>query len=259
MEQVTSFLLENYGAFGVILLAIGGMAWIIIKELRHSNESLITAQQNMNEKFANSFSSSITSLSDKLTEDMREQNKALIKYVMQQQNIEMDKEHQKNLISRRNITYEINTIINNLRIELEADRVIVLEFHNSFVNTTGFPFLKYTVTYEKISKGSKTIQQNYQSSQFSSVATIAENVLNDRQHIFTLNNIEEIERICPIMMNDSTINRGVVFKGLFDNQNNILIGLIGIEFKGAMPDDYDRTPIIAAARTIGELLTLSKD
>lgn len=258
MEQVFSFLLQNYGAFGVILIAVGGLGWLMIKELRKSNETLINGQNKLANDLSTSIAQSITGLSENLTNDLRNQNKFLIEYITNRET-EKDRNHNENLINRRNVTHEVNNILNNTRNLLEANRACVLEFHNSFANQTGFPFLKYTMTYEKISRGCLPIQQQYQSTAFSSIAEIAENILSQPNHIYMLHSHEEIEKVCPIMLTDGRKITGLLWKGIFNSSNNLLIGLLCFEYTEKFYEGYDPIEVITAARNIGELITLSAD
>lgn len=258
MENIFTFLLENYGAFGVILICVGGLGWLMIKELKKSNETLIANQQKMSTDLSTSVAKSITGLSENLTNDLREQNKQLIQYIVNREHVK-DEKHNKNLIDRRNITQEVNSIINDTRNLLEANRAFVLEFHNSFANQTGFPFLKYTMTYEKISRGCLPIQQQYQSTAFASLSEICENILSQPNHIFMLNSHEEIEKLCPIMITDGRPICGMLWKGIFNSKNNLLIGLLGFEYTEKMYNGYDKVEIITAARNIGELITLTNN
>lgn len=259
MEQIISYLINTFGPFAVVIFVIGGASWLFIKELRKSNESLINKQHEYNKELTSGISDSITKLSEKLTDDLRGQNKQLIDYLLSQ-DVNKIALHNKNLLDRRNITSEVNTLISNLCIELGGLRVCVIEFHNSLFNQTGFPFLKYTVTYEKITKGCKTIQQNYQGSQFSSISTISEYVLQSHDHIYELHSHDEIDEIVPIMLYDGRTNvNAVLFKGLFDNEDNDLIGLLCIEFADKIPENYNKTSIISTARTIGELISLTNE
>lgn len=257
MEQLFDFLLQNYGAFGVILIAVGGLGWLMIKELRKSNEALIKSQAKLSNDLSTSVASSITILSTNLTNDLREQNKKLIDYIVKREQ-DKDRKHNENLINRRNITHEVNDILNNTRNLLEANRAFIFEFHNSFANQTGFPFLKYTMTYEKISRGCLPIQQQYQSTAFSSISEIAENILIQPNHIFIMESRNEIEKICPIMITDGRKVSGLLWKGIFESENNLLIGLLCFEYTDKIYDGFDKIEVITAARNIGELITLSK-
>lgn len=256
MEQVFNFLLQNYGAFGVILIAVGGLGWLMIKELRKSNEALITSQQKMSTDLSTSVAKSITGLSEKLTDDMRDQNRKLIEYIINRDH-QKEEEHNENLLNRRSVTHEVNDILNNTRNLLEANRACVIEFHNSFANQTGFPFLKYTMTYEKISRGCLPIQQQYQSTAFSSIAEIAEGILAQPNHIFMLRTREEIEKLCPIMLTDGRTINGMLWKGIFNSGNNLLIGLLCFEYTDKIYECFDKIEVITAARNIGELITLT--
>lgn len=257
MGQVMEFLLENYGAFGVMLIVLGGVAWFIIKELRNSNKALIDKQTELNKDMTSSIAQSMHDLSMTLTNDLRDQNKQLINHIIEKEN-NKEKEHNENLLNRRNVTKEINNILITLKSSLEADRIAIVEFHNSYANQTGFPFLKYTMTYEKINKGCMPIQHNYQASPFAAISDIAEDVLDQPNHIRRFNSKDEMLDVCPIMLTDDRIVCGSLWKGIFDSSNNLLIGLLYVEYKEKIYEGYDKIEIISAARNIGELLTLSK-
>lgn len=257
MGQVISFLLENYGALGIMFIVIGALGWFVIKELRNSNKALIDKQSEMNKDMTTTIAKSMQELSLSLTNDLRDQNKQFINHLLNNEN-NKEIEHQENLINRRKVTKEINNILSNIKNSLEADRVAVFEFHNSYANQTGFPFLKYTMTYEKIAKGCMPIQQQYQASPFSSISEISEVILEKPNHIYLIHSKDEMEEICPIMLTDNRIIVGSMWKGIFDSTNNLLIGLLYIEYKNKIYEGFDKVEIISAARNIGELITLSK-
>ena len=66
MQQVFTYLLQNFGPFGLILIVIGFVGWFLIKELRKSNASLIEKQHQYNKQMTEGISNSITKLSEKL-------------------------------------------------------------------------------------------------------------------------------------------------------------------------------------------------
>lgn len=259
MQQVFTYLIETFGAFGAILIIIGSVGWILIKELKKSNESLIEKQHMYNIQMTDGLKTSITQLSEKLTDDMRQQNKQLVEYLLNN-DIHKQDVHNQNLKDRHKITKEIDQMIDDLRISVDGLRVCVLEFHNSSSNQTGLPFLKFSLTSEKISKGCKIISPKYQNVQFSAILTVAERVLESENHIYVLNNKDEIDEIAPIMVYDgrSGLN-GALFKGLFHPSNNELIGLLCIEFPDSIPNDIDETNIISIARTVSGLVTLKNE
>ena len=87
MQQVFTYLLQNFGPFGLILIVIGFVGWFLIKELRKSNASLIEKQHQYNVQMTEGISNSITKLSEKLTDDLRDQNKQLVMMLIKLQHI----------------------------------------------------------------------------------------------------------------------------------------------------------------------------
>lgn len=61
-----------------------------------------------------------------------------------------NKEHDDGLIKRSNADMIIPPLLDNIRIELNASRVILFEFHNGGDNIANLPFKHFSATYESI-------------------------------------------------------------------------------------------------------------
>ena len=260
MESITSFLVENYGVLGVFLIVVGALAFFIIKELKNSNMKLIETQHELNKELNESLSGSLSSMASQLTLSLQTQNEKLIDHIIGSTK-QAQEDHKENVLERIAITEDIKEKIKEITILTQASRGLVLEFHNSFENLSGFPFAKYTCTYEYVTKGVIPIMQNISGLQFSSISGVVERIFDktNTDHIVIAHNIQELEEISPIMENFiKESSEAVLWKGLFNPNDHMLIGLLCLEYRNGIPDRIDKTDIKITAASISELISLSK-
>lgn len=260
MESITSFMVENYGVLGVFVIIVGFLAFFIIKELKASNSLLVEKQHELNKELNDSISKSLAGMTKSLTDSLQQQNDKLIDHIIGNAN-KAQEEHKENVLERIAITEDIKEKLKEITILSHASRGLVLEFHNSFENLSGFPFAKYTCTYEYVTKGVMPIMQNISGLQFSSISGVVERIFDksNSDHIVIAHNIQELEEISPIMENFiKESSEAVLWKGLFNPVDHMLIGLLCLEYRNGVPDRIDKTDIKITAASISELISLSK-
>lgn len=260
MESVTNFMVDNYGVLGVFVIIIGFLAFFIIKELRASNSMLVEKQHELNKELNDSITKSLTGMTANLTAALQSQNDKLIDHIIHINRHDAET-HKENVLERIAITEDIKEKLKELTILSQATRGLVLEFHNSFENLSGFPFAKYTCTYEYVTKGVIPIMQNISGLQFSSISGVVERIFDksNTDHIVIAHNAQELEEISPIM--ESFIKNGsesILWKGIFNTKDHMLIGLLALEFRHGIPDRLNKTEIKMSAAAIAELITLSQ-
>lgn len=104
--------------------------------------------------------------------------------------------------------------------------------------------------------------QNCSGLQFSSISSVVDRIYNpnntDHMVICGYKGEKELSEMCPIV---SVINKNstniVLFKGLFDTHNHLLIGLLVLEFKEEDVEELDKVEVKLAASAIAELITLT--
>lgn len=74
---------------------------------------------------------------------------------------EIKNEHDKNMLRRQEINTQINVILNNLLLQTNADRCMILEMHNGTNNIAGLPFVYVDATYSVTREGVESVDEDY--------------------------------------------------------------------------------------------------
>lgn len=258
-------LIQEYGWSTILIFFLIGIIFIGVK---YSIKKIENDVENVSDKIAL-----------KLSENSSEQNKILIgainkqheKYVniMNEQNSKMfniiiaakEKEldiHTNKLHDRIILTEDINAKLREIGYKYKADRVSILEFHNTSQNLVGVPFAKYSCNFEWINKGSISLQAKCQSLPFSMISCIVKdifesggcykqykdiNVFNDKSSgLFTV--LKEVH--C----------KSLIYNAIYDDKNNI-IGLLALEYHNQFDENIDMDDLRIDAENITVLLNLS--
>ena len=88
-------------------------------------------------------------------------------YIFEKYNEWQNKQHQEQIERRITNNAETQLILEKLMYRTDADRVMLLEFHNSGKNNSGLPFAKITCTYEMLNDSIYPIANEYQNIQLS--------------------------------------------------------------------------------------------
>lgn len=78
--------------------------------------------------------------------------------ILDKWNTKTEMEHQLGLERRQNADILVPNMLNNLLLKINADRVMLLEFHNSGMNKSNLPFFHFSATYEVIDEYNETIE-----------------------------------------------------------------------------------------------------
>lgn len=232
-------LFDKYGWSGVIAIVVLILGYYFVSR---SNKATTT---NINNGF------------DRLTENMVEQNKALIEAVTKsnektQDNLmklvckSMDKQmtefeqnkadlHDKSLKKREELGKKVDKIIFDILKSTKAQRVAVLEMHNSKANLDGLAFLWYDVQYEKQQRGISTLSEKAKNLQAINLRPVITRINEAKNHIITLdaNDIENIYDESTVLYAHLKELRvtNLVYSGIYNTDTNELIGLISIEYQ----------------------------
>lgn len=79
------------------------------------------------------------------------------------EHIEKVEAHDRALEIRQSIKPQIEALLDQTLLKLDADRVFVLEMHNGTNNTSGLPFIYAEMTYETVAEGIAHIDDDYTS------------------------------------------------------------------------------------------------
>lgn len=82
--------------------------------------------------------------------------------ILKEKKIEMEKEHSENVDKRLLADQMIPTILENIRLKYNLDRVCLLEMHNSTQNMNGVSFLYLSMIYEEVADSVDYITDAYQ-------------------------------------------------------------------------------------------------
>ncbi len=83
-------------------------------------------------------------------------------YVEEEAAVKQKAEHDYQIGVRQQIQPKIQSILEDNRILLYADRACILELHNGTNNTAGLPFIHASMTYEDDAKDIENIDEDYQ-------------------------------------------------------------------------------------------------
>ena len=148
MDVIFDFL-DKYGWGGIIMLAVGLMLFCI--------EKLIT------NKLTNDVTTGLEIVGKQLTDQISQQNDQLLNVIVTQQHKILDsilnrktideQKHNDMLFDKIKIAEEINVARKEIMWYHNAQRVYIIEFHNSNSNLSGVRCARYSCTYEWHDRG----------------------------------------------------------------------------------------------------------
>lgn len=151
--------------------------------------------------------------------------------------------HKKSLNKRSEISEKVDEVLFDMLLQTNAQRVVMIEFHNSKENLDGLSFLWYDIQHEKQQKGVSSLSAKAKNLQATNLRPIIYRINNEKTHIIHLGP-EDIENI----YNESTVFYAhmkeinvshVIYCGIYNTNTNELIGLIAIEFQEGHPYHED--------------------
>ena len=142
-----------------------------------------------------------------------------------------DQQHQEAIVKRLEADPQIREAIMDLRVELAADRVFIVEAHNGGTNLTNLPFLYVDMTYESTRNGMPQLQDEYKNLRLQRFAFC--NFIYTNNYWF--GSVEEIQDIDPPfyyrIKGDGVSYFGILV--LYGQYN--IIGAVGIEYSEGEP------------------------
>lgn len=157
-----------------------------------------------------------------------------------------EQRHKYSLSKREEVSEQVDEILFDILNMSHAQRVIMIEFHNSKENLDGLGFLWYDVQHEKQQKGIDSISTKVRNLQATNLRPIVKRVNNSKSHIIRLSakDIEDIYSESTVLysyLKEKDINvSNVIYAGVYNNETNSMIGLIAIEYQNEFPyhDDF---------------------
>lgn len=142
--------------------------------------------------------------------------------ILKEKKIEMEKEHSENIDKRLLADQMIPTIIENIRLKHNLDRVSLLEMHNSTQNMNGVSFLYLSMIYEEVADSLDYITDAYQYQRTGNYADLflemKKNgyvILNDMEHCEDI----RFKRITKRMVKNGT--HSAMFIPITNNEGRI--------------------------------------
>lgn len=236
-------LFEQYGWPGVIaIIAILIVYYFISKKDKNSLDtiktgfsSLTTTITRQNETLVDAITSS--------NEKTQERLFSLISKSLDDHDEIKAKHHKESLNKRGEVGELVDDVLFEILQIVNAQRVTLIEFHNSKENLDGLSFLWYDIQHEKQARGVETISAKCRNLQAINLRPIVKRVNNSKSHIIHLNE-EDIDNI----YNESTVLYShlkeihathLYYIGIYNNDTNELLAIIAIEYQEGFPYHED--------------------
>ena len=261
-KGVFQILIENYGLYGLIIaICLVCICVSIPVILNKQSKKMSTDFNKLGVDLSNALQKQNDGLINKLSETqdkLLESNLNIINNLLDQKN----KIHGTGLNLRDQVSIPIQNKINHLKDLYRANRVGVVEFHNSLVNLNGLPFLWYDLIYESIKKGTHSISMETKNMPFNILTPILLKISNGDIHVFNKKDIENFYNQSSVLYDFclkwdiSTIIASPIL-----NSDGGLVGLLSLEYHTDNPldfDDLDIADIESETKVISALLELNK-
>ena len=236
-------LFEDYGWPGVIAIVVILVLYYFIS--KKDKKSLST----INDGFTN-LTKTITTQNDKLVDAITESNERtqsrlfeLVSKSIDDKEQNKRRVHKASLSKRSEIGEYIDEELFDLLQVVNAQRVIMIEFHNSKENLDGLSFLWYDVQHEKQQKGVETISAKARNLQATNLRPIIRRVNNSKGHLCELDKdgIEEIYKESTVLYSHfKEIHAShLIYIGIYNTDSNELLGIVCIEWQEGHPFHED--------------------
>lgn len=237
MNSVVS-IFEQYGWAGInaviicIALFYGGK--YVIKKL---TTNMKTGLEDVGEKLTDKMAEQ----NDKLAEQLANQNDTLVKTIVDQQGQLLghlldnkqneQKNHNEMLGERMALTEEIKDGLKDIGHIHGAQRVFIVEFHNSNQNLSGTPFAKWSCTYEWCEKNVSSVQFAVKDLPFSGLSGAIAKLYNSHEQQLIYEKTEDLLDDCPALRDLFTKYPcdSIICTAMYD-RDNVLIGALILEF-----------------------------
>ncbi len=146
-------------------------------------------------------------------------------YVFEKYNEWNNKQHQEQIERRITNNAETQLILEKLMYRTDADRVMLLEFHNSGKNNSGLPFAKITCTYECLNDSIYPIANEYQNIQLS-LFPFTNLLLKQKYYFGDTEKLLEVDKHLYYKFKSNNINHFAccVIEGIDDALGALLVG-----------------------------------
>jgi len=261
-KGIFQVLIENYGLYGLVIAISLVAVCVAIPVMLNKQSKKMSADFNkLGVDLSVALQKQNDSLINKLSETqdkLLESNLSIINNLLDQKN----KIHGAGLSLRDQVSIPIQNKINHLKDLYRANRVSVVEFHNSLVNLNGLPFLWYDLIYESIMKGTKSISIETKNMPFNILTPILLGIQNGRAKIFNHRDVENFYNQSSVLYEfcERFDVHDIVVCPLL-NSDNELVGILSLEYSSKYPLNNNLIDILDIeneAKVISALLELNK-
>lgn len=256
IESLINFF-EHYGWSGIIaVLCVIFVQYLITKKDKKSINAINDGFNKMTDTIVHQNDSLVTAITQS-NEKTQERLFNLISQSLDEKDKEKQQLHNDSLAKRNEIGSSIDEILFDILQIVNAQRVVMIEFHNSKENLDGLSFLWYDVQHEKQQKGIKSISQKARNMQATNIRPIINRVNENPGHFCVLNQ-DDIESI----YNESTVLYSqlkelnvthLIYIGIYNTATNNLSGIIGIEWQEGYPYHNDMVDYYLLKEKAGQI------
>ena len=255
---------EQYGWSGLIGIGVViGVYYLLKSNFEKSSDGM--------EKGFNKLTTTITKQNSELVKAITTSNEKtqerlfeLVNRSLSDHSLRIEDTHNRSIDKRFDVSEEIGHHLWDLMNKYQAQRTIVIEFHNSKENLNGLSFLWYDVQYEKQQRDVQSISQKAKNLQASNLIPIINKVNKADGNIIHLSpedieNIYDESTVLYSQFREINISN-IIYCGLYNDENK-LIGLLAIEYNSDhnfIPEIINYFDIKANAAAIAQLLQFKK-
>ena len=260
---------DKYGWPGVIVILLVGVIWLLLKtQTKHVNTGLKEATDKMTNTIVEQNGELVKMLGDQndkmigcFTDTLAKQNDKLVDCVITLKGSQ--EAHDMGIDERLDVQSTINDKIKHLCDILHAQRVAVLEFHNSKENLDGLPFVWYDMQYEYQVRNIEAIENKVKNLQAGALSPVIDELKNNDYILWLREDIDNVYDKSSVLY-DYLINKlnlnAIIYYPLYNNLNK-LIGLLAVEYGESfntelINDIIDINEIKLEAGAISTLITL---
>ena len=264
MENVNKVaeIFEQYGWPGILAIGVLFALWFILqKMLKKNSEDNIKALTAGLKEIAQNMSNQNDFLIHQMTDiSVRKHDQIvdLLSKTLVDHDRKLANRHTESVNQRFTVTPKILTKLDSILNYHNAQRAVIIEFHNSKENLNGLSFVWYDVQYERHTRNIVPIKNKCKELQVSGLFDIITEIFsNDGLAIYNKEYIK-LNGINSVLYNEieKELN-GIVYEGIY-NDNNDLIGLLVLEYiKNEMPENLDIDELAEQASAISTLLNFN--
>lgn len=232
LDNITS-VFNTYGWPGIIaILVIIGLVFFINQKDKDTEKQIAQSFDKMTDtitKQNNALVSAIYKSNEKTQQNLFDLiNKQLI-----ERDVQTEETHNRSINHRLEISQEIGKILWDLMNIYNAQRTIIMEFHNSKENLNGLSFVWYDVQYERQQRDISCISPKSKNLQVSNILPVI-NKINSAPGNIVLYKKEDIENLydeSPVLYSQlrDIKAENIIFSGIY-NGSNRLIGIVALEY-----------------------------